>query len=270
LNEGKKEMSNELSKPSSDAQVPAFLEQDRTLGTELLNEYVRPPRLKIVQAMSREPFDQYNAGAVLIVPHMIVFADYNKVEKRGEPWRFVPLFFYPEWVQTNPMDLIGKAPFVRARSLDPTSELARKARDRETWMEPHPDNPELQVANREHLNFVVMPYEHELAGTMCVMTFSKANFKDGANLAAMIKMRRAPIFGQVFDASVAPRKNQKGNWFGLDVRIPTENPWIKAEEVDVFKPLHLELAETHKAGLLQVDYDDVPTDETHTATSDEY
>lgn len=260
-------MSNEVSKVSSNASVPAFMQNQEVMGTEALNAYVRPPRLKIVQAMSRPPFDQYDQGTVLVVPQLMVFAGVDRATKKGSPWKFIPLFFYPEWVQTNPIAL-KDAPFIRERSLDPRSELARKARTKETWFEPHPERPDLQVANRECLNFVVMPYSHPtMTGTMCVLTFAKANFRDGSNLASMIKIRKAPIFGQVFEASAGQRENAKGAWWGLNIQIP-EEPWVTAEEFEVFKTLHLELDKTHKEGLLMVDYDD--TDDSHAATSTEF
>jgi len=189
---------------------------------------------------------------------MMKFAEVDRVTKLGGKWQFVPLFFYPEWIQTTPMELSGQEPFIRARSLDPRSELAQKARNRDTWFEQHPTRPDLEIANRECLNFVVMPYNHPLAGTMCILTFSKSGFREGSNLASMIKMRKAPIYGQVFEAnSNGNRKNNKGQWWGLDLNLPAE-PWTSAAEFEQFKELHLELLKTHKEGLLQVDYDDIP------------
>lgn len=261
-------MSNEVSKVQSNASVPAFMQNQEVMGTEALNAYVRPPRLKLVQAMSRAPFDQYDQGTVLVVPQLIEFAKVDRATKKGDKWKFIPLFFYPEWIQTNPMAL-ANAPFIRERSFDPRSELARKARTKETWFEPCPEDPKLQIANRECLNFVVMPYDHPtLSGTMCVLTFARANFRDGSNLASMIKIRKAPIFGQVFEASAAQRENAKGAWWGLNISIPEDTPWAGVEDFEVFKALHLELAKTHEEGLLQVDYDD--TEESQTATSTEF
>lgn len=260
-------MSTELSKSVS-SQIPAFMQNADVMGTEGLNQYVRPPRLKVVQAMAREPFDQYDQGTVLIVPQLIEFAKIDRTTKKGDKWNFVPLFFYPEWIQTNPIALAGQAPFIRDRSLDPRSALAQKARNRETWFETHPEHPDMEIANRECLNFVVMPYNHSMAGTMCILTFSKAGFRDGSNLASMIKIRKAPIFGQVFEASVSQRKNSKGQWWGLDINIP-ESPWVTLEEFEQFKAIHLELVHVHKEGLLQVDYDDV-VEETSAASSTEF
>lgn len=268
-------MSTEVSKPVSNtgSLVPAYMQNTDVMGTEALNQYVRPPRLKVIQAMAREPFDQYDPGTVLVVPQMMEFAKVDRATKKGEVWKFIPLFFYPEWVQTNPIELAGQAPFIRDRSLDPRSELAQKARNRETWFERHPEHPEMEIANRENMNFVVMPYNHSLAGTMCVLTFAKAGFREGSNLASMIKIRKAPIFGQVFEASSAQRKNNKGQWFGLDINIPAASPeglpWVTSEEFEQFKELHLELVKTHKEGLLQVDYDDV-AEEPAAATTGEF
>lgn len=255
-------MSNEIANTNNDPQLPAFMQNEEVMGTDDLGQFVRPPRLKIVQAMSKEPFDQWAKGTVVVVPQMVVFADADVATKKGTPFKFVPIFFYPEWVQTNPL---SKSPFIRERSLDPTSDLARKAKNRETWVETHPEDPSLVVTNREHLNFVVMPYDHPMEGTLCVLTFARANFRDGTNLAAMIKMRKASIFGQVFEANTKERSNDKGQWYGLDLNISAETPFVTAEEYEVFKALHLELKEAHNTGILQVDYEDVPEGGSETA-----
>ncbi len=251
-------MSNEVAKVETNAQVPAFMQNQEVMGTEGLNQYVRPPRVKVVQAMSGAPFDQFGQGTVIVVPTLAKLADVNRETKKSTPWKFVPLFFYPEWIQTSPMALKDTEPFIRQRSLDPKSELAQKARNRDTWFEKHPTRPDLEIANRECLNFVIMPYgDNPLAGTLCVITFSKSGFREGSTLASMIKMRKAPIYGQVFEAnSNGNRKNAKGQWWGLDFNIPTEGQWVTLEEFEAFKAMHLELVEVHKQGLLQVDYDD--------------
>jgi len=72
----------------------------------------------------------------------------------------------------------------------------------------------------------------------------------------------------VFEATVSGRKNSKGAWFGLNMRIPEAEGWVSKEEYEVFKKLHTELAENHRQGLLQVDYEDLPTDHTEGASTD--
>ena len=261
-------MSNEMINPNSDPSLPAFMRNEEIVGVDGLDRYIRPPRLKIVQAMSKEPFDQFDKGSVLLVPSMITVSPYDKVKKSGEPFKFVPLFWYTEWVQTNPL---GKTPFIRERSFDPRSELAQKAMNRETWTEPHPEDPEVEVSNREHLNFIVMLYDNQLQGNPCVMTFAKGEFKTGGNFANLIKLRKASIFGQVFNAVVGEeRKGPKGNWFGFDITVPAEDKdkWVTEEDYAVFKELHEQFREAHESGLIEVDYEDVPATASNDAESE--
>jgi hypothetical protein len=245
---------NELSKKIVGiTDVPAFLQNKDVLGTEQLDQYVRPPRLKIVQAQSKPPYDTYEPGTVLLVPQNITFAEFERVTREGKPFKFVPLFFYPEWIKTNPL---GMEPFIIERSIDPRSDLAMKARNKETWHEPHPTDPGKQVSNREVLNFVVMPYQSPQFDTMCVMTFSKAEFKTGSNLAQMIKMRKQSIFAQVFEAKVVPKGNSKGNWHGFSIDIPESSAWVTEDEHSVFLDLYEALKDVYAKGLLQVDHDE--------------
>lgn len=255
-------MSNEISKPQ-DSQLPAYMQNEEVLGTEQLGEFVRPPRLKIVQAMTKAPLNQHPQGTVVVVPQNIVFSPADMQTRQAAPFKFVPLFFYPEWICTNPL---SKQPFVRGRTLDPRDEIARKAKNSDTWFEPCPEDPSLEIAYRECLNFVVMPYEHELSGTPTVMTFSKAGYKDGANLASMIKICKASIFGRIYEATTSERSNDLGQWFGFDIQA-ADPQWPSEDEYALFKELHIGLSEAHGKGVIEVDYAD-PVEDTGAESSE--
>lgn len=256
------------------ADLPAFIEADDTkLGTELMGEFIRPPRVKVVQALSKALTDQFDAGDTVLLPQRLEIAPVLKNENgkpshdksgAGAPWKFVPLFFWPEWVQWNPREVTDE-PAIVARTVDRTNPLVAKCRNRDLWSEPHPTKPELNRRNTEHLNFIVMPLEGEIAGTPVVLSFSRSEHRCGSSFASLIKMRKAPLFACVFEASVGYRENTSGEWFGIDVTNPSDGEgFIQDEEAyNTFKDMHLDFVKAHEDQKIQVDLED------ETSTEDE-
>lgn len=245
-------------------QLPDWMRGEADLGIEDLSQFIVPPRMKVVQKTSLPPFDELFApGEVCVVPQMVRVAGMAEA-KVGQPFYFVPLLFFPEWCLCNPIELKGTLPFVRARTLDPSSPMVAKSRNPALWSEPCPDKPEYEMRYVEMLNFVVLLHgDHELAGVPVVMSFSKAEHRSGSNFAALIKMRRAPIYGCQFAGVVGWRQNQKGQWFGIDVVNPPADsgvtPFVIDRELyEKHKALHLELKAAHDESKIRVDYDDAP------------
>jgi hypothetical protein len=265
-------MSNELIAGGQDggAQLPAFMQDDRKMGVENLREFIIPPRMKVVQPLSGEPFSTlFNKGDVVLVPTMSrvaeVMLDANKKPtKSGGPFCFVPVFFFAEWCAWNPITLKGTLPAIRERSLDPKSDVARKSRNADTREErcPESKDPKDVVRYQEHLNFVVVLLgTGETSGIPLVMSFSRGEHRTGANLASLIAMRSAPIFGCIFEAHAQERSNQKGTWYGLDVTNPSIASGMSGVVTDekqyaALKRLHLEMKDAHAKNLIIVDHDD--------------
>lgn len=245
---------NDMTK--KEANLPSFMQEDQNLGTENLANFIRPPRVKIVQSTSHEDFKKnFNEGTALIVPTMVPIAD---VEEEGSFFRFTPIFFYPEWVSMNPLYTRGTMPAVRARSLDPGSEIARKAQDPEL-REEEVGGLKKPIRHVENLVFIVMIHGiPEIENQPAVLTFSKAEWRAGSTLAALIKARRAPIFGCVFEGSVSKRSNADGQWYGIDCINPSSGaPLLEDEETYLaYKELHNGFKERHQRDEIKVDYDD--------------
>lgn len=261
---------NELISGTQESNLPSFMEADKRMGVENLREYIIPPRLKIVQPLSGEPFSSlFNKGDVVLVPTMsrvaeVMLDEKKKPTKKGSPFCLIPVFFFAEWCAWNPLSMKGNLPAIRERSLDPKSDVARKSRNQETREErcPESNDPKDLIRYQEHLNFVaVLLGTGETAGIPVVISFSRAEHRTGANLASKIAMRSAPIFGCIFEANAQERNNAKGTWYGLDINNPSVASGMGGVVTDetqyaALRRLHLEMKEAHAKNLIIVDHDD--------------
>jgi hypothetical protein len=258
-------------KPASGiaSQAPAFLKEAAGEGMEELKHIVRPPRLKVVQKMSRKPFsDLFKAGDVVAVPQM------QLVVGLGEVFHFVPLLQYLEWCVWNPLDTRGTLKTIRDRTLDPKSEIAIIARDpNKRGSKPCPEMPEkdgkkLFLDYREHINFMWLllpPVELGVAELPVAVSFSKGEWQAGSNFGSLLAQRNlrvTPIYGCQFAAASRERQGQKGDWHGLTVDNPAEDsgvtPFVQDEErFKFYQSLHREFATALKAKQLELDYEDV-------------
>ncbi len=262
--------SGSLSTTSVNEQLPDFMRDAQVEGTELLKQYVVPPRVKIIQRNARKPFSEmFKPGEIVAVPMMQRIAEYDG--GRSPSFHFVPLLFYPEWVAWNPMETRGTLPSVRARTLDPRDPIAVKSRSTETRLEPCPEMPkkdgkDLYVKYLEHLNFIVMMLPpNPLAGLPIVLTFASGEHRSGTNFTTLVQLRRAPLYGCQFEAHVRERDNGKGAWYGIDVQNPSPDtgvtPFIvEKERFEEMRALHHEFKSIHEKKLLQVEYDDEPVE----------
>lgn len=259
-----------------DTPLPAHLalQEGQSDGLEILNQYVQPPRVKIVQPLSGEPFNAYPPGTVLSVggPEMRVIADigFDPVSRRslenGNPFYFVSVFFYPEYCLWNDFKMKGTLPAIRDRTTDPQSEIAKRAKSQGMREEPQPEKEGAHMRYVEHLNHVVCLYHPDLFDTPHVLSFARAEHKTGCNFAGLVRMRRAPLYGCNWEGSTIYRDNGKGQWYGWNMTNPqiTDpniegylSPWVEDEKMsDYFKGLHETYRDVHKRGLLQTVYDD--------------
>jgi hypothetical protein len=243
------------------APAPDFIKRGKeALGTERLAQFVTPPLFKVVQKQSDDALqDAFGKGTTILRPADVVVA------KAGTPFHIIPIIQYPEYVTWAPIELKGQVPAILARTLDQKSELARKATNRDTWIEQgykFNDRTIEKVRHVEHITFIVALFNHEIGLMPAVMSFARAEHKSGRQLASMIKMRQADMFGCVFEAVVnpEPRKNEKGSWFGWDIRNPTVEgvaPWVTDKELyDNLAKLNKDFEEAYQNNLLRANYDD--------------
>lgn len=254
-----------LGNANKNPELPAFAQDDVGVGTEGMAQYVRPPRVQVVQALSKNLTEDFNVGDTVLMPSKSLLApvslnDAGRPSKAkvgaGESWFASPIYFFVEWIAWNPREET-KLPSIRERSLDPKSDLARRCQNRDTWFDKL-EGSEYNVRNCEHINFVVVPISGEFAGTPMALSYSRSEHRTGAALAALVKQRKAAIFANVFEFAVGYRENSSGEWYGVNGFNPSEEsetaPFIQDEDIyDHFKNLHNEFAEAHREGLVQID-----------------
>ena len=265
----KKDVSKDIVKTTGLPNLPKFMQDDGSAGTEALQEFVIPPRIKIVQKQARsELLELFTPGDVILSPVNAVIVEQERdnkgriIEDTAAQFNIVPLFFYPEWGTINPIELRASEPMLRYRTTDPTDPIVQKARNKHLREEVHPEREDLRIRHVEFLNYIVMLVNHELTGTPALLSFSKGEWMAGSNFASLIKMRKAPLFGCVFTCTVVLRPGTKGEWYGINVTNPSDRmPFVEdADTYEVFKKLNAEFSEFHKHSKLKADLDD--SDET--------
>lgn len=225
-------------------------------GVDALKRYVRPARVKVCQSNRTGALKSFKEGAVILTPANLLVADVN------EPFYFVPILFFPEYLTINPWALKSTLPFIRERSLDDMGEIAIKSRDkdkRNADICPEDPSGKLTLRHVESLTFLCV-----IVGTpmVCAMSFQRGEYRVGAQLASQISMRGGPIYSMVFEGRVPPekRKNDQGEWYGIDVMAPTgddaPSPWVQSpEEFVKLRDMHREYKKILQDQLLVVDHD---------------
>jgi hypothetical protein len=260
-------MSTGLIRPKDEKNVlvPSFMQEDeaaKSEGLETIQQFVVPPRIKIIQKNADEKYAAFEPGDIILTPQMI------KIASVGEPFFFVPLLFYAEWCTVNPIQTKGQLPMIRDRSWDGNGEIARKSRIQSLREEVCPESPQYKMVNREYLSFIVLLFnatEPGLNGVPISLSFASGEHRVGTQTASLITMRKpAPIYGNVLQGVVPEtlRKNQKGSWYGIDVSNPgVEGIPAYIQDKDEFlalQGLHRKVRKQYEERLIHVDYEDEP------------
>jgi hypothetical protein len=256
-----------LQRPGNDL-LPDFMRGETEKGTEEVAKSVTPPRIKVIQAQRSGPYAEFDPGTVILTPTNVTLS------RNDEPFYFVPLFHYREWCTVNPYEMKGAIKMIRARTFDPSSEIARKSRDEqlrksdvcpEDTMYQAQQRAQYRLTHKEYLAFIVaIVGRHDLVGMQALLAFSGGSHRDGSNLAAAIMARNAPIWGCVFEGRCPKeeRTNDKGQrWFVITTGNPTSpgcpHPFVQdREEAMMLKAQHLRYKELHAANAIQTDYDE--------------
>lgn len=272
-------MTNELANVSGGAlSRPEFLSEvaKEDYGTEVLQHYVSPPFVKVVQDNSKEPYNAYPSGTVLAVPlNVELFAP-------GQQFHITPILMYPEYVLTNPYPL-KHLPFIRERSLDQKGELAMKCKDFANRMIVCPEAPadkqndtKFMCTYFEHLNFMCLIWEHDIFRVNpIVFTFRSGEFKTGKKLSGLISMRNAPLAATRFAAWTGKHVVSGNENFGFNFDNPNPeveggmSPWLGLEEFEITQELHKKYRDLHTAGQIQVSYEDETAEKDATVDSPE-
>jgi len=250
-------------------------------STDGMDEYRVLPRHKVVQGASDQVLqDLFGVGTVIIQPGNA------KVWKREEPpFKFVPVLFFVEFCKWG--DLKDKENVIVARSFDPTSDIAKKAKNADTRIEVyagHEDKPpseQWKYRYVQHFRFVGVIYdqEHPLNETPLTISFEKGEFFTGQNFISAIKMRKVaievdgktqsiqvPLYAQVWNISASLRDRGDKKWWGLDVVHQEE--LVAPEHIEEMKAMHGDMKAMKEAERLVVDESPGITDEAAVAATD--
>ena len=264
--------------------VPDYIKDAGTEGTEGMDRYIRPARIKIVQGQSRKELkSEFPEGSVVYMTddevHLIAEPKVVPKEFMGsETFVIVPIFHFTEFCSWNPFGSEGSA--IRERSFDPRSELARKCQDKalrkQKTDEVDKDGKPLFITNSEHINVVVAiiageSLSAEAKGKIAVMTYRSGEFITGTKALATFKKRGHALFGgqYVVCSDMANSDYTDSNdWYGYNLRNPRKeegvSPNPNIETFNMARMLHKQFKEAHAENLFQVNYDE---DETTNETS---
>lgn len=253
--------------------VPDFM-QSKSTGLEEMKQFIRPPRLKVVQKSSDDRYlDVFNPGDVIIVPQMMLLSPMGD-DKEGAPFHIVPIFTFAEWCTWTPLALRGQVPGVIYRTQDVNDPIVVKAQNPKTRFETiNYDGQDIECRHVEHINFLfVLVGEHELAGTPMAMSFSRGEHGSGASALSLLSLRQAPIYGCNIECTCRYRKNDKGTWYGLDLSNPSEDsgvePFVQDKaNFESLEKAHTEMKKAHANAIIDIEHDDPDAEE---PTTDEF
>lgn len=267
--------------PSTPAvsEAPDFIKRghDRE-GFDRVSEFVSPPLLKIIQRQSSDDLlERYGKASVVLMPSEVFIASAD------EPFFFIPLLMYPEWVTWSPYELKDQLPTILDRTLDPNSELAAKAKDRNRWFERDyhhgdriigdsaRDNDDpwgKPVRHVEHLTFIIALANPAYGYVPCIMSFSKGSYRIGRNFCNLIAFRNADLYGCIFKAYVdsTPVPNPKGSYHALRIENPGPEdeygPWVTDEPTyDKLAELAMSMSSAYAENRLRATYDSEEVEE---------
>jgi len=241
-----------------------FVGEDMSLAA--LKEYVIVPFCKTVQGMSAQELkDEHGEGAVVLQPGGVKIGDRNKT------FLFVPIFFYTEFRKWA--DRKDTAQMIVESTYDPTSPVAKKARDHELWNEVYeedvalPEDKQKKYRYVEHLCFIGKIYSGDQKDTQCMISFQKGDFRIGRSFASGAQMRKVdtgeglvqvPLWAQVWEMKVSLRDKNDNKWWGIDPCNPGEgvSPVIDPELYAAHSQAYKDLAEAHATNRLKVDGQD--------------
>lgn len=243
--------------PANQIERPAYLANVPAYDLSQMNQYARPPRLTVVQALSGPPLKPpFREGDIIVTPQMI------KVGDEQTPFSFTPIIFFVDFLCMNPVQMRGQLPFIRERSFDPNSTVAKKARA--FVKEPCPENKEHQIKYVQNLNFVCIIHSEDISEMPIAMSFNRGTFKVGQSMIGLIQDRRgAPpyVIRLRGITRIIPGKPPT-SFPGLDIKNDP-SPWVEESQVERFKLLHDNLQQLVSTGQMDIDLngDDLPSDD---------
>jgi len=237
--------------------VPDYLAEytkdDQSLA--VLEQYVILPRLKIIQNTTDMAVkQQFGEGTPLLWPGGMAVTPRPGSDMKGPPFLFCPLFFFVEYGKWSDLKDKG-SPTIMERTFDPTSELAKRSRDPAQRKEKYGDRQQYTARYVESLNFPGYIYDkqHPLFQVPLTLTYLRGEFGKGQQFCTSIKLRRTPLWSQVWSLRTAYRDlGPDRKWWGFD-HEPAADPNILKDDVFAHREKHTELKDLFEKKRLVVD-----------------
>lgn len=248
------------------AGVPDYLRGHEDDSLESMKEYRVLPRLKVIQGTSHADLLKiFDVGDIVLSPGNAIVATVDKKRQLSKvPFFMTFSYFFVEFCKWSDIDDKSSATILE-RSFDASSEIAKRAKDPKKRFEPYGgsgENHPFEARYVEHLNFAGFIYgdDHPFKGEMCVQSFNRGEFGTGTRFINVATLRKAPLWSQVWKASVGFRdKGPKNKWWGIDFSIPEQDdgvqPLISESEVEFFKEASAEMKRLHEARKIIVDHE---------------
>jgi len=233
--------------PTNSNDLPEYLQiylADREVplasGLEEARQYTTAQYVKIVQSSSTELLKDRSVGDVILTPTneviapVILTAD-GAPTTESQRIPFTPLSFFVEWIIRNPINV---EPFVRERSRDPNSEIARRAKsfDKSVNTLPYPeepDNREKSIKFCETLNYISFLHLDGFDSIPVIISFSVGSYKNGSSFGALANLRKAPMYHCIFELYSKYTVAKKGDYYSLTADNPQTGPrYVKEEDMD--------------------------------------
>lgn len=223
---------------------PQFLrERGEQKGVDEVVQYIRPPFIKIVQGSSdKELKEQFPEKSVILAPGNDLLAAPDEII------RFTPILFFREFLVINPLEWRGQEKMIHARTFDPNSDIAKRAFDPNRRNEQlfNTDGSPILVKGKpiyrsyqDTRTYLVLVHWPRNPGTVCAMTFARAELQTADRLASLIGGRQADIFAGIFEASVGIHKNPQHDWYGFNMDNPSDgSPWVTEAEHAEYSRMH--------------------------------
>jgi hypothetical protein len=235
------------------------------ISLDSLKEHRIVPRLKIIQAPSSNELKKaFGEGSVIVRPGDVLVC---KFQEEPESFDFVPLFFFVEYVKWADMK-DNSTTVILDRSHDPTSNIALKAKNPASRMEPYPgheNKPEPEKMYHryvEHLRFIGIIYgNHPLVGVPVTLSFERGEYGQGKNFISAATLRRqiidgisrpVPLWAQVWKIRSAFRSpDQSRKWYGFNFEA-ADPSIVQSTEAETMLTLHKEFKDLFEQQRLMV------------------
>lgn len=213
-----------------------------------LQRYSKPPRIKIVEALTGVPFKPaFKDGDIVTFPSL------QKIGDTTTPFELVIVHFFPTWICLNPIQMRGQLKSIREFTMDPESDLAKKCRSFAKIK--CPENEQYYLNYSQTLNFMIVVEQEGIEDIPFHLFFARGRYVDGQALITLLEKRKAPRYACRFRAGSFFYTGPKGKWYRLAMDDAPE-PWVTEDNFKKYKRYHEEIKTLVDTRMMEFDLTD--------------